>query len=217
MPVRKIPPKQTSLSGIHAGTGGRGTAFESSLERDFITLMVFDEGFIDIEEQPVEIPVPGKTGRAATYVPDFLVHRRNRPTMLVEIKPSEILDTQAERFADRFEAARRYANDRDWEFSIWTENEIRGLRFENAKFLLPFRDQHFDPSIARGVEARLSDNPGGESVERLSRCNGTSFTLVGSTIHTIWCLLATGVLKADLNEELSMGSVVWLPRVGAPA
>jgi hypothetical protein len=183
MPVRKIPPKQKSLSGIHAGSGGQGVAFESSLERDFISLMMFDADFISIEEQPVEVPVPGKRGRAGYYIPDFLVHRRERPTMLVEVKPADILKSDADHYEERFEAARRFANDRDWEFSIWTEDEIRGPRLENAKFLLPFRTQSLDSSIATALRRKLTEVRCGISVERLSECNGSALALKGATLH----------------------------------
>jgi hypothetical protein len=210
MPVRKIPPKQKSLSGIHAGAGKQGVAFESSLERDFITLMLFDDDFISIEEQPVEVPVPGKRGRASYYVPDFLVYRRNRPAMLAEIKPTAILQSNIDQFKDRFDAARRYANDRDWEFSIWTENEIRCPRLDNAKFLLPFKSQPFDDSISKAVQLKLSEYREGTEISKLAQCNGSSLAMKGATLHTIWCLIAIGALTASQELELTMESTVKL-------
>lgn len=54
MPFRKIPISGRSLTGRHATKQPTGSVgFESSLERDFITLMMFDPSVAKIEEHPV--------------------------------------------------------------------------------------------------------------------------------------------------------------------
>ena len=51
MTVRRIPISNRALTGRHAVfPGGKSRAFESSIERDFISLMLLDPSVVDIEE-----------------------------------------------------------------------------------------------------------------------------------------------------------------------
>jgi len=89
MPVRTIPLSHSSVTGRLASRSGQPSiAFESSLERDFAVLQLFDPAVQSIEEQPVRIDYKAPTGRATRYTPDFLVIYRSDvpPSRLVEVK-----------------------------------------------------------------------------------------------------------------------------------
>src|SRR5437016_4446366 len=56
MPVRKVPKNYRNLTGLVPNTRTSSmTAFESSLERDFLLLLDFDPDVTFYEEQPVTI------------------------------------------------------------------------------------------------------------------------------------------------------------------
>jgi hypothetical protein len=210
VPVRKIPRSHCSLTGIHAGgPGGRGVAFESSLERDFITLQLFDPDVLAIEEQPVEIRYEAGNGRTARYVPDFLVHYRRpgRFPALFEVKYSVELAAKRKEFRARFEAARTYAAARGWEFRVATEHDIRNARLENAKFLVPFRRRGADP----GRCARILRVLGAQGAMPISVLLETAWPDARERqfgTHCLWHLISGYRVAADLDRPLTMESVV---------
>jgi hypothetical protein len=56
MPVRKIPKNYRGVTGLVASElNAKQTAFESTLERDFMLLVEFDPNVLSYEEQPVRI------------------------------------------------------------------------------------------------------------------------------------------------------------------
>ncbi|MEI7610177.1 MAG: Tn7 transposase TnsA N-terminal domain-containing protein [Rhodospirillaceae bacterium] len=128
MPVRAIPISHRSVTGRLASRPGQPTiAYESSLERDFALLQLFDMTVESVEEQPVRIDYVAAGGRSARYIPDFLVfHKGNRPIpRLVEEKYRAELTKKADQYAARFEAARLYAAGRGWTFELATEETMR--------------------------------------------------------------------------------------------
>lgn len=70
MSARKIPIGTRSVTGKHAMGGA---AYESSLERDLITLFQFDRKVEKVITQPVTISYVDDGGKARRYTPDVLV------------------------------------------------------------------------------------------------------------------------------------------------
>ena len=102
MKNRKIGYTYSSVSGHFAFRNEKSIAFESTLERDLLTLLEFNSSVFDVTEQPVTIEYQNKNGREVTYTPDFLVifndPNNNVATTkistnpwLIEVKPREIL------------------------------------------------------------------------------------------------------------------------------
>lgn len=206
VPVRKIPLGRRALTGRHTVPGRRSVAFESSLERDFITLMLFEPDTLDIEEQPVRIQLP----QGRHYTPDFLVTRQGRPPLLVEIKPEIELSAPNPQLSDKLDAAAAWATARGWIFETWSEKQIRIPRLENAKFLLPFRDRKVDAGIAARLLAFATK--GMAEVEELV---GAAFPIEaerGRALAALWHLMALGRLSADLDQPLTPKTIVRVPK-----
>jgi len=213
MPVRKIPRNRRSLTGIvAAGDGERGIAFESTLERDFITLFRFDPAVAEIEEQPVEIPYTAPTGRATKYTPDFLVRYASpgRSPGLFEVKYRAELEEKLEELRPRFEAAEAYAAERGWMFRVVTEDDLRRGRLKNARFLLPFRRDPIDHGRSARI-LRMLEERGPMPVARLLEETWPDPDERAFGMRCLWQLLSRHLVTADLDIELSDGSVVWLP------
>ncbi len=140
MPVRKIPKNYLFVTGGYSSWKNEEMdAFESLLEKDYLLLLDFDDSVDGFEVQPVLIPVAGVP---KGYVPDVLVKYRPDPhtdavrkPSLVEVKHSEDLTRNAEKYAPKFAAAHLYAEERGWDFITRDQNDIRTPRLSNLKFL----------------------------------------------------------------------------------
>lgn len=145
MPVRKIPKNHLSVTGNFASRKNRSMGgFESLLEKEYMMLLDFDADVESFEEQPVNIAVPGVP---RGYTPDVLVHfhanaatGQVRKPFLTEIKHTDDLKKNAEKYMSKFAAAEQYAAERNWEFGLTTEVEIRTIRLTNLKFLREYRN-----------------------------------------------------------------------------
>jgi len=210
MPVREIRANARSLTGVHADSGKRGIAYESSLERDFITLMLFDRNTVSVEEQPVAVPVPGAIGRASTYVTDFIVDRRVGAPILVEVKYADELKEKAKEYERRFAAAKQFASRRGWKFEIWTEKEIRTVQFENAQFLLPYRHEFVREQVRASILQSLSDNKNRFTVDGLVNQLGKNLEAKGKVLRTIWCLIAIGIINVDMTQTIDMETSITI-------
>ncbi|MAO56314.1 MAG: heteromeric transposase endonuclease subunit TnsA [Rhodospirillaceae bacterium] len=207
MPVREIPISSRSLTGRHASGRGAGSiGYESSLERDFISLMLFDPQVTNIEEQPVRIDYRDSTGSQRHYTPDFLVQRTAGAAILIEVKPAKFVTADLD---DKFNAARTFARSRGWTFEVWTEREIRTPRLENAKFLLPYRANAPADKICDRLLAALGETTSATITGLLEdTCGNDDERAIA--LSALWHLLATGVVHARLEEVLKPDSEIRL-------
>ena len=178
--------------------------FESPLERDFFILHFFDDTVDDIEEQPVAIEWQDKKGKQRRYVPDVRITYTDGSTTLFEVKPKRILDKQSKELKEKFSAARAYAAERGWKFSVVTENEIRTERFENSKFLYPFTTERTPPHHAACFfHALRKTSQGQANASELLDLVAETEKEKDIMRRSLWQLLAQGKLKANLMEPIS--------------
>ena len=78
MPVRIVPKNyRNHLTGLVPNSRTQAmTAFESTLERDFLLLLDFDPDVEFYEEQPLKITYHDEAGQRRTSTPDVLVRYR---------------------------------------------------------------------------------------------------------------------------------------------
>lgn len=211
MPVRKIALGRRSLTGRLAVPAGRAAiTFESSLERDFAALNLFDPGIASVEEQPVRIEyMEGGTRRR--YTPDFLVLYRDpaKPALLAEVKFQEEMEAKRKHLAARFAAAGEFAIQKGWRFQVITENEIRTPRLENARFLLPYRLRPVDAGRCARLNRCLAEL-GPSSIDGLLNAAWTDEKerLIGLT--ALWRMVADFRFLADLDRPLNKDTVLHL-------
>ena len=214
----------------------RQVAFESSLESDFLTILGTDPYITDILEQPVRISYDGPTGRKKTYVPDYLArfgnHRADVPvlarprkgsrtgnyvppaslynqTVLFEIKYRADLRANWSKLKPSFLAARRYAQENGWRFSIMTEVEIRGPYLDNMRFLANYRQRTPNPEIEEHLVrtiAILGETTPQAVLEAAYRSQENKIAAVGP----LWRMLAIGRIHADLFQKLTMTTPMWV-------
>lgn len=210
MPVRKIPKNYIVITGIAATDKAEGeSAYEGDLERDFMKLMTFSDAVLKFEVQPVKISYTDSDGKQRSYTPDILVIFKDgsRP-LLVEIKSRRYIKKNWKKLKPKFRAGIRYEKESGCKFKIITEVEIRTSYRDNVVFLLGFRS--------------LPENEADTTLllQRLNELRETTPKILLSTvtddrarkaylISSLWRLVSTRRVGANLEERLNMSSLIW--------
>jgi hypothetical protein len=212
MPVRKIPKNYRNITGIASRGKSIGKAmFESGLERDFITLLEFNREVDSFEVQPISIEWIDSNGKKRSYTPDtlaFYTSNSKKPT-LFEVKYRSELKSDWQQLKPKFKAALAYARYKGWAFKIMTEKEIRTPQLENAKFLLPF--------VNRGPQVEDDMDMVAESLRQIQKATPTLLLNKiyqdewnkAKLLPTLWYLVGTHQIGANLNQRLTMTSEIW--------
>lgn len=213
--VRSIKYKYSSLSGkFPSNKNNRTLSFESSLEKDFITLLEFDDDVVEYTEQPVRITYVNK-GKKHTYYPDILVKRRsitgnsNSRSTLFEVKYSDHLTKYKAKLDPKFNAAREYSQTVGWEFQIITENEIRTDYLENARFLLKYRDYKSFPDYDFALLLDTLNKLDHTTPEELILIAAKDWNKRAELIYLLWHMVANKFIQCDLTFKLTMDSEIW--------
>lgn len=149
MKVRQVSNRGRNIIGqLPSIKLGRMVDFESQIERDFIYLIDFDPVVTWYAEQPLFIDYSHE-GKGYRYTPDFHLLRDER-NVVVEIKPDKFIsrpDNQR-----KFKAASTWCAERDWQFQVVTESQIRaGFRLQNIKRLTQFARYDVPPSVQEEI------------------------------------------------------------------
>lgn len=217
-PARDILPSSHSYRGqVSSPKIGRASQYESSLERDLLHLLDFDNCVEFYCEQPVTIEYM-HAGVVRHYTPDVLAYYRNdleasatvKPT-LYEVKYRADLWRNWAELKPRFMAALRYADQQGWRFKLLTEREIRTDYLTNVQFLRQYTgpgeqvfqvDQHLLMSLLR--DARLTTG------EELLLMATDDRTKRAELLYTLWSLVAVGLISCDLTRKLSLQTELWI-------
>jgi len=209
--VRRIPVNVRSLTGRV-----NGQEFESSLERDLLLLVHWDFDVDWYQVQPLKIEYVDAKGSARQYTPDLFVSYRavkgakvQRKPLLCEVKYRDDIAKQWKLLKPKLKAARKYARERGWDFSVLTEREIRTPYLKNVQFLWSYRFAHFHEHHYEHLRLTLEEL-GESDVNTLLEVAYSSKALRGEALWTLWCMVARRWVKCDLNELLTMQTVMWV-------
>jgi len=192
------------------------TAFESSLERDFLLLLDFDPDVEFFEEQPVKIIYHDAKGRRRTYTPDVLVRYRTAPPqarhtkpLLCEVKYRDDLRQHWVEYRPKFRAAQRYARQQDWRFHVVTERHVRTPYLENVKFLRSYRTLPVNDSYRTQLLSTLATLEATNPASLLAAVCQDRWQQA-QLLPILWQLVATRQIGTDLEQQLTMQSCLWL-------
>ena len=205
--ARKIGVTNRSLSGIVPDIG----SFESTLERDFMELMRFNNQVKQIVPQPLTIGYFCHQGNSRQYTPDGLVTFNDStelPPILYEIKYRDDFRGSWKKLMPKFKAAKQFATIKGWEFKVFSEREIRGVFLENVKFLWPYKNRNFEEAVKLHVLNFMSDLQEADPA-LLSAALFSNRLNQAKIIPVIWHLIAHNLIGCDLNERLNMHSKIW--------
>ena len=208
MAVRKIPKNYLFVTGGYASRKNESMdGFESLLEKEYLLLLDFDDSVEGFDVQPVRISVPSIP---RGYVPDVLVRYRPdvqtgeiRRSELTEVKTTQDLERNDEKYAPKFDAGRQYALERGWMFRIVTETDIRTPRLSNLKFLREYRNVTVGPEDMQAVTERLRRVGGNSSSLALLSDLAPTDDEKLRWIPVIWSMVLNKHLVTDLDEPFT--------------
>ncbi len=215
MKARKIPKNYRNLTGLSASKKSTEAYFESSLERDFISVLEFDAQVQTYDVQPVTIEWCDNDGKKRKYTPDALVNFfpslpiKTAKKLLCEVKyRSDLKDNWLE-YKPKFKAAIKYARNNGYRFKIMTEVEIRTHFMENATFLLPYLNHNLDDAHEKLIMDRLKGMRQC-SIEAIIKSIFNDKWLQAEVLTSLWKLVALRRISTDLNLPLTMSSTIWI-------
>ncbi|TIH15597.1 heteromeric transposase endonuclease subunit TnsA [Marinifilum sp. JC120] len=213
MPVRKIPKNYRNVTGKLVNTKSDGPAgFESTLERDFLSLLEFSPEVLRFEVQPVEINWIDSKGKLRKYTPDVLVFYADgvelKPTIF-EVKYRSDLKKNWDKLKPKFMKALSFAKSRRWRFKIVSEKEIRTGLLKNVKFLIRFKCQNtYDSThgdILLGSLKKLHSSTPADLLKSIYEDEWDQAEL----LPTLWYMVGTFQIGCDLSLPLTMRSEIW--------
>lgn len=215
---RKIGYTYNSVSGRFSFRGEKTIAFESTLERDLLTLLEFDESVSDVIEQPITLEYVNKKGNSTTYTPDFLVHYRTissdysayeHPSRLIEIKPKYILKKKWSELKPKFKVATNYARQQGYIFNIYDESRLHTQLLLNIKFLGRYKRFNYLQDESNRIITILG-SMGHTQIDHLLLSLSPSMEERGLILGHIWNLLSNKVIGCNMQAPLNNETIIWL-------
>lgn len=215
MSVRNIPKNYRNITGIapHDKSIGKA-AYESSLERDFLTLLAFNPDVQQFEVQPIQIEWFDIAGKRHIYTPDVLVHFYNQ-VIVYEVKYRNDLRKNWHELKPKFQAALRFCKQNGWRFKLITEVEIHTDYLKNTRFLLPYQqyglagkysETHMD--LLCSHLRQLGQSTPKCLIQHIFQDEGNQAKL----LPVLWYLVATRQIGTNLNQILTMKSKIWFEK-----
>lgn len=216
MPARKIPMNYRNVTGVFPSVKSIGCAgFESTLERDFLTILDFDYEVEKFEVQPVQINYKDENNKDRIYTPDVFVQYRSYSSkvpprcMLYEVKYRKDLKEKWKELKPKFKAGIHFAKSKGWNFKIITDTEIRRPYLDNIKFLrsynIPIEDHRMETASSTLINLQEA------TPEILVAALAQDFSNRAEALFLVWQMLARGYMYTDLTKPLSMSSPIWIP------
>lgn len=183
-------------------------------------LLEFDDMVGSFEEQPVKVPLQIKGKKLKPYVPDILIHHLPTSTgetwrsVLGEVKDTGDLKKNKEKYALKFEAASRFAEEKGWEWRIFTEKDIRTPYLNNLKFLRRYFHEKPDSAQVQAISDSIQSARDQITVEALLKKLCPTEEAILHLVPAIWHLVATKRIATDLQKPLTMQSKLSLIKEG---
>jgi len=210
-PVRKIKPNIRSVTGVIDGQ-----QFESTLERDLLMIMFWNNDVERLQVQPIAIPYVGSDGKPRQYTPDLLVVFKNsfsskdcQPPMYCEVKFREELKEDWAELKPKFKAAIKFAKQHGCRFKIFTEIELRTDYLYNVKFLRGYRKSDYYEEYCEPIRQLLKTS-GRMNAMAIALKIATTTEERGKVLWTLHCLVSRNEIKFDNEVKITQESDFWI-------
>lgn len=208
--VRKIPTNRRSSRGYYSFRGVDCVAHESTVERDFVMRMEFDEHVEKVVSQPIELSYIDLNGRTQRYTPDYLVYFKTPETkpMLVEVKEREELLSNFQKLKPKFAEAFAVAKQEGWTFKIYDERRIHGVLLDNIRKLRNYSVSSVTDEAQHFLLDSLNKTQLPITVKQfLESCTKDRDEYL-QTIGRIWWLARHHLVYLDLSSPLSQSTQI---------
>nr|WP_157535932.1 TnsA endonuclease N-terminal domain-containing protein [Mucilaginibacter sp. L294] len=207
-PVRKIRQSNRSITGKRPSLKTNAIQhFESTLERDHIILLEYNDDVESYVVQPVTICYQHQN-RSTRYTPDVAIYYKaelKRKPELCEIKyEAELKEKQIE-LAAKFNAAKDYASQNGFVFKVITDIEIRTEYLNTIKFLSRYAGHAIEPNLGEMILAQFDSETQLTPKQLSDRFPDNA----ARALHITWQLLANQILDCDKKVPLNMNTTLW--------
>jgi hypothetical protein len=214
--VRRVASNGQSIRGVITNKAGRVVQFESWAERSLLLRLERDPDVADYGSQPERFRYVDPQGHPHTYVPDFIVWRRDGRVEIHEVTVSGRRAQPAARWREA--AADEICRARGWLYVVHTERSLpQGGELATLLALLHFRPAAYaNPDVAEAAFERLM---GGQAVSLHALIGQIARDLevpepgvAAALAHMLW----HGQIATDLSHlifvdgALSPAARVWL-------
>lgn len=207
-----VPKNYRNVTGIAAASKAGGAAqFESTLERDFLSLLEFSPEVKTIDPQPVRVEWLDARGHKRIYTPDVFVEfieNDGKTPWLCEVKYRSELQEKWAELRPKFKAAFHFAKEQGWRFKIITEREIRTPYLANVHFLIGFRRSIPDAGLMLDILGHLNKT-NGSTPRDLIEALRSDIAARARLTNALWHLIAIFQVGVDLHQPLNMKSRIW--------
>jgi hypothetical protein len=188
-----------------------------SLKEDLISILEFDYLIEKYCAEPVTIELNSKRG-IEYYTPDFVFfynkereENRGKKPVLCEVLSRENFWKNWKEKKPKYKAAINYAENKGWQFKIFTEKEIRTDLLHNINFLNNFRnlENQYDDNNFKLILFNL-DNLGMSTPEKVIAASSKNKEQKAELTYTLWCMVALNFIQCDLTKKLTMESDIWI-------
>jgi len=208
-PSRKIPKNYRNITGLfYSNKAKRHIAFESKLERDFLTLFEFDERVTEILEQPYTIEYTYQ-GKDCRYTPDFMIKLDYSGTsQLIEVKYYDDFKNNYQELKQKFYAGRDYAKNElhKTKYKIFTEKcplvQNENYLF-NARFLLQFNTFNYD-----NLDKVLNIFKYQMTIDEIAQQVSSDKYEQLAFIRDMWAMVRHKIVKVNLQHRIGLDTVI---------
>jgi len=180
----------------------RTIQYASSIERDLLFFLEFDQTVLHYHEQPLCMSQTLADGISHRYTPDFLLHYADEQ-VIVECKPVDRLEHPHTQ--QQCQMGQQWADENDTRFRLVTDADLRaGHQLANLKLL--WRYSRFEsPDQAKRICLRVVSDAGELSMKNL--CAQLESQAIAS-LPLVCHLLFHHHLWADLHQPLTSDSII---------
>ncbi len=212
MSVRKIKKSYISCTGYFASFKNKTQiAFESTLERDFYTILEFDCNVIRYEEQPIQINYEYTDGNNRRYTPDTLVTYVDGTQILFEVKYANELENNLE-LQQKIQILQKHIKEKyNLDFQVFTDKNIGKQYLDNLKFLYKFAFIPESKEKTAAIKKILYDRESIEIKEVLMNLHDNQ-NIQLEYLPYIWNYVFQNIKIVDLNQRLTMKTIIHTKR-----
>jgi len=208
MPVRKIKKSYISCVGYFKSyKNNKQLAFESILERDFFTLLEFQNNVVAYEEQPLKIQYKLKA-KNTRYTPDVLVTYNDGSQKIFEVKYQSDIDSDPKLQHKISVLKEEIARQMSLPLETFTDAQIDQVYLKNCVFLYKNAFIPNNNALTAKVLESFNNLPSPVSIKSFLELLSTKRTEQLQTLPYLWHEIFKNTALVNMNQPLTMSSLL---------
>ena len=208
MAVRKIKKSYISCVGYFKSyKNNKQLAFESILERDFFTLLEFQNNVVAYEEQPLKIQYKLKA-KNTRYTPDVLVTYNDGSQKIFEVKYQSDLDSDSKLQHKISVLKEEIARQMSLPLETFTDAQIDQVYLKNCIFLYKNAFIPNNNVLTTKVLESFNNLPSPVSIKSFLELLSTKRTEQLQILPYLWHEIFKKTTLVNMNKPLTMSSLL---------